>query len=473
MSRWKDRFDISYLFAFLGEATLALTFVLYVWIARAFGPELYGLFNSAAALAGILGVFVQFGLPIFLTRLVAGDPEKGPGAFGSFVLLQSCNLLITLLLVWAASPWLRNQGTDLFFVFVLLAAEFFRGVKMLLRSVLKGRSWFAAESGSVAGERLFVLLVSGATLLLTQDLSAVLVAFGAARLAEILLTGFLISRKVTLLHRPGAAELKEAYHKGLPFAVHGLLWILYYQVDMVMLQLMSEEVEVGYYGAAYRVLEMFSALPRVVFHVAFTRFAVCVARNPAELPRKALEAFRVLILLAVPALVVASSIQQPGMLLIYGGEYRPAILLMAILLPTLGIKLFSCLAEELLLASHHEKKLPGLLFWVALSNIALNFLLIPRVGAAGAAIATLLSEAVFCGIGLCLLFRHVIPAARKSLIRLLVPVIGLCATPSLCLLGLPLPAALAIGGLCLFLLVFLLRSRILFQDFPDSSPSDS
>lgn len=464
MNRWRDRLNNPYLFAFLGEATLALTFLLYVWIAREFGPEQYGRFSSAAALAGILGVFIQFGLPIFLTRLVAADEQYGPGAFGTFVVLQGINLLITLLLVQALSSWLTQQGTDRLFLLILIGCEFLRGTKMLLRSVLKGKSWFAAESASVAGERFFVVLVSGATLILTRDLTAVLLAFGTARLLEILFTAFILSRKADLFQSVRIRDVRTAYRKGFPFAIHGLLWILYYQLDMVMLQWITTETEVGFYGAAYRVMEIFSALPRVVFHVAFTRFAACAARNPLDLPQKALEAFRVLIWMAIPVMVLAGSLQKPGMLLLYGENFRPAILLLAILLPTLGIKLFSCLCEELLLATHQEKKLPVLLFWVAASNIGLNLILIPRMGAAGAATATLASEGVFCSMGLVMLFRNVIPSARPAIMRLLVPILGLSTAPSLVLLGFPWMTGLVLGGLCFAMLIRFQSPRKLFQD---------
>jgi O-antigen/teichoic acid export membrane protein len=180
---------------------------------------------------------------------------------------------------------------------------------------------------------------------------------------------------------------------------------------MIMLKAMGPELDVGYYGAAYRVMEIVSALPRVVFYVAFTRFAQCHAETPALLPKRVMEAVRVLMLLVLPALVVAGLVQPWGMGVLFGEAFAPSVLLLAVLLPGLGVKMFSTLSEEYLLATGREKTLPWLLGAVAL--------LIPQYGALGAALATVLSEVLFCLLGLRLAFRHGLGGLRGKLLGLL------------------------------------------------------
>jgi O-antigen/teichoic acid export membrane protein len=77
MKKLLSALDLSYLYAFLGEATLALTLVFYVLLARVLGPEQYDIFSTASALAAILSLLISLGFPDLLNREVARNPEEG------------------------------------------------------------------------------------------------------------------------------------------------------------------------------------------------------------------------------------------------------------------------------------------------------------------------------------------------------------------------------------------------------------
>jgi O-antigen/teichoic acid export membrane protein len=436
--------DFSYLYALLSEVTLGFTFLFYVIIARVLGPESYGVFSAAVALGGILGVIIQYGLPTLLNRDVASDPEQGPGHTATYLLIQVLNTLpvLAVLPVFIHLMGFTKEGVLL--CWLAIAAEFFRSTKMLWRAVLKGQGWFNVEALSVTVERLGLLVCGTLVLLITRNPAWVFVAIVLTRLVDNLAVGNWIHRRVRL-RTPGAPlHLKQSYRRGFPFAVHGIFWVLYYQVDMVMLKVMSPAAEVGYYGAAYRVMEIFSALPRVVFYVAFTRFAQSLAQHPHLLPKKVMEACRVLMCLVLPPLVIAGFTQPWIMQAIFGLEYLPSLTLLAILLPSLGINMFSSLYEGYLLATHREKLMIPLLMVVAVSNIGINYLLIPRFGAAGAAWATLISEALLCILGMLFIFKNDLRAIRFTLIQFLVLSFLIGSVPSLLFLGVSFPIALAI-----------------------------
>ncbi len=432
---WLNKRDASYLYALLGEATLGLIFVFYALLARILGPEQNGVFTAAVSLGGILAVFIQFGLPPLLTREVAGDPDGAPRQALLFLAIQVANtvpVLAVLPFILAVLDFTR-QGAVV--GYIVIFAELFRSVKMLWRGVMRGRGWFNIEALSVALERLFVVLAAGAVLLLTRNLVAVVAALALARLADNIGVGAYLRRKIGTWSGLRRKDVSALYRRAYPFALHGLLWILYYQVDIIMLKAMAPVEEVGYYGAAFRVLEIFAALPRVIFYVAFTRFAAGHARDPGGLPRLAYRTVRMLLLFVLPALIIAGYAQPAMIRLIYGTAYLPAIILMAVLLPSLSVKLFSYFSEEFLLATGREKKVIPLMITVAVSNIAINLLLIPRYGALGAALATGITECIYTGLGLWTVTRHALPRAGRRFALLVGPSAALVAAPVLILAG--------------------------------------
>ncbi|MGF1480873.1 MAG: oligosaccharide flippase family protein [Cyanophyceae cyanobacterium] len=401
-SLW-GRLDLSYIYAFLGEATLGLTFVFYILIARTLGPEQYGLFAAATALGGILAFFIQFGLPNLLVREVAAYPQEGPKSTVTFLLLEGLNSLPVLLLLLPLAYALGFEGHGIIVCYLVVLAEVCRSAKQTLRSVLRGLSQFRTETVAVALERSLVVVAAGAALLWTESLIWVVVVLVSVRLLDIFGLLFFVSRRVQIWSPLSFGQLKQALQKAYPFALSGVLWVLYYQVDVLMLKVLATPEEAGFYSASYRLLEIFSALPRVIFYVALTRFTRCHMKNPEQLPQEMGQTTRLLLAVMVPVLLIAEFLQFTLVETVYGSEFFPAIASLSILLPSLSIKIFGNLVGSFLQATGREKHLPRLLLATVIVNVASNFMLIPWLGAAGAALATLLSEVVLAVAGLSLM----------------------------------------------------------------------
>lgn len=447
--------DFAILYAMLGESTLAMTFALYVMIARIVGPEQYGIFSAATALTGILGVLIQFGLPVLLTRNVAHRAAVSMAEAGRYAIMQIANSLPLLAIMPVILHLTGFTHSGKLLCYLLISAELCRSIKMLWRGVMKGSSHFKLESISVFIERAWTTLLAAVILLLTHNLILTTLAFALARMLDVILTGlFLKNRFQAALPPP---PIFPSYRKALPFALHGLLWVLYYQVDMVMLKAITQPEEVGFYGAAYRVMEIFSALPRVVFYVAFTRFAQTYAHAPEALPAQVYHSIKSLMIIVLPAIVVAGLLQPWIIPMLYGASYQIAVYILAILIPGLSVKMFSTLCEEFLLATGNETKLPPLLLVVAIVNIGTNLLLIPHWGAMGAAIATVVSEIVFCLLGIRLLKHSMIRPQRPLLLGLLTACAALALSPSLLLTAIPKAWILSIIGIAVIALASMIR----------------
>ncbi|MGK7899388.1 MAG: oligosaccharide flippase family protein, partial [Xenococcus sp. (in: cyanobacteria)] len=130
-----SRIDFSYIYAFLGEATLALTFIFYIVIARVLGPEEYGVFASAVALASILSLFIKFGFPILMTREVAANPLEAPKSTIRFLFLEGFLSLPILLVILPVAQLLGFEGNSPIVCYLAIFSEACRAAKQTLRSV--------------------------------------------------------------------------------------------------------------------------------------------------------------------------------------------------------------------------------------------------------------------------------------------------------------------------------------------------
>ncbi len=435
MKKILARLDWSYFYAFLSESTLALTFFFYSITGRLLGPEEYESFAAAAALGAILSLFIQFGLPVLLQREVAANPEDGPKLTLEFLAIEALNSILVLIVLFPIAKILGFEGNGLVVCYLVVLTEVFRAAKMTLRGVFKGFGWFRSESIAVALERAIVYAIACLALFFTQNLILVVAIIAILRSIDIVALIYYFNRKVDIKSSIDLNKLRNSLIRAYPFAVSGILWILYYQVDIVMLKGMALSGEAGFYSASYRIIEIFLALPRVVFQVIFTRFARCHAHSPEKLPEQVYKANRLFIMLVLPVCLGAGFLQKTLVHFIFGDAFLPSIPSLAILIPSLGISMFGNLAYRFLQATGQEKSLPPLLFVTAAFNVILNALLIPHFGGVGAACATLLSEAMLCLLGLIFMMRagHARVAKLTGIVSLLS--LAAAACPSLILAG--------------------------------------
>ncbi|MDJ0795277.1 MAG: flippase [Calothrix sp. MO_167.B12] len=431
-----SRLDFSYIYAFLGEITLGITFLFYILLARFLGPEQYGIFASATALGGILAFFIQFGLPTLLAREVAADPHEGSKSTIKFLLLEVLNSLPVLILLLPLAQILGFKGTGIMVCYLVVLAEICRSAKQTLRAVFRGIGKFRDETVSVAIERLFVAIIAGTVLLWSQDLVWVVATLVIVRQLDILGLIYYLNKQTSIWSPINIKSLWKILQMAYPFALSGVLWVLYYQIDVLMLKVLAPTEQAGFYSASYRIIEIFSALPRVIFLVTFTRFAQCHAKTPERLPEEINKSVLLLLVIVLPILAIAAFYQTNLVTTIYGQAFSPAVNSLAILLPSLSIKMFATLMEYFLQATGREKSLPPLLLSTVLVNIIVNTILIPILGAVGAAVATLISEIILAIFGLNLMIRIGYKQVGKRTRLIAIISLLLAATPSLIINGL-------------------------------------
>jgi O-antigen/teichoic acid export membrane protein len=186
----------------------------------------------------------------------------------------------------------------------------------------------------------------------------------------------------------GGALLRRA----VPFGLLMAGFALYYRVDMVILQWLAAPGELGCYAAAYRFLDAVIALAASLGGPLFPRLSSVATSAPGE-ARRLLEAgWRPLLALGLPLTVGTVTVAGDLVVLLFGPEFAGAApLLRLLMLGTLPLFWVS-IANHALIAGDRVWALVGVYALSALVNVVGNLLLVPRWGASGAAVATVVCE---------------------------------------------------------------------------------
>jgi O-antigen/teichoic acid export membrane protein len=191
---------------------------------------------------------------------------------------------------------------------------------------------------------------------------------------------------------PQARLLREAVGFGLRAWVGGLAYLLNARIDQIVLGLLAGEATLGVYAASVNASEVLFYVPSAVGAALLPALALSA---PDALAATALRVFRAVALLTLGGVVPAALLGPLVIPLVFGAAYRASVVPFALLLPgALGFAANAVFSSALLASGAPGRSSLGPL--VALSTgIALDLLLIPPLGASGAAIAA--SVALLCG----------------------------------------------------------------------------
>lgn len=169
---------------------------------------------------------------------------------------------------------------------------------------------------------------------------------------------------------------------------------VYSSLDSVMLGFMCGDFQVGIYTAAVKIRTVLTTLITSVGTVLLPRLSFYIAgENWNEFKRLLKKSYCTIIMIAVPMMVYFILAAKPSIVFLSGAEYADAAKPMRILMPIMLISSLSNMTGmQILIPTGGEWKFAISVTCGAVVDIILNVILIPQMGANGAAIGTLFAE---------------------------------------------------------------------------------
>ena len=245
------------------------------------------------------------------------------------------------------------------------------------------------------------LVVTGAELL---PFFAVLVPGSVAGLA---LTAILVRRQMPFRPSFDAREWWLLVRESLVYAVAIAVNVAYFRIAIVIVSLLATELELGYFSASFRILEVLLPIPALAVGAVFPILARAARDDLHRLAYASQRVFDVAVI-GGAAIVLVLEVGAPLIMQILTGESaEPAVSALRIQAPAL-LATFIAVACGFVLLSlrRHRDLLVANLAPLALS-IGLTLALVPPLGADGAALATTAAEWSLALVSIVLLARAI------------------------------------------------------------------
>lgn len=409
-------------------------------VQRQVGTESYGLYFALFNFSFLLNILLDFGITNFNNKNIAQNNHLITKHFSSILLLKLLLGCMFLIVTLAIGLLVGYNQKEIGLLAVMGLNQFLAFMIMYLRSNLAGLHLFKTDSVISVLDRSLMIILCGA-LLWGHVLD---VPFTIELFAYIQTLSYLIATGITLfivIKKASFKKLKWNYpffllilKKSFPFAILVLLMTFYNRVDAVMLERMlpSGKTESGIYAAAYRVLDSANMFSFLFAGLLLPMFARMIRfREPVEHLVKL--AFTILITPAVIAVCAALFFGFEIMDLLYNVHIDESAAVFRIIMGCFIASSMTYIFGTLLTANGNLLQLNILAASGMAINLLLNFILIPRFHATGAAFSSLITQSVSAFLQLMLAQKIFKFRVNKRL---------------LAQIGVFIPACLLIGWLC-------------------------
>jgi O-antigen/teichoic acid export membrane protein len=366
------------------------------------GPANYGLYAAIFSFTYLFNALLDMGITNFNNRNIARHTQLLQKHFSGILGLKMLLGVFYLVITFVVGMAIGYDHLQLKLLFWIAINQFLNAFILYLRSNISALLMFKTDALLSILDRLLIILICGILLwgnvldkpfriewFVYSQTVAYLIAVAIAFTVVVYNSGF---RKPNWNRTFFLMILKKSF----PFALLYLLMSCYSRVDSVMIErLLGENAayQTGIYASAFRLLDalvMISYLFSVILLPLFSK----MLRNRENVIPIVKTSFSLLFYFSVTATVLLLIYRIPVLTWLYPEHPAETAQVFCFLMPCLIPISFTYIFGTLLTANKNLKLLNITSFVGIVLNFGMNFLLIPKLHAQGAAITSLTTQSI-------------------------------------------------------------------------------
>jgi O-antigen/teichoic acid export membrane protein len=381
-----------------------LGFFTTLYTARYLGVEGFGVLSLALSITGIFAVFTDFGLSPLTTREVSRNKLLARKYIGNVIIIKILLAILTFALAILVVYILGYPQSVKTIVYLITLSIIFGSLTGIFNSIFQAFQKMEYISFNIILNS--ILMITGILTVIHYGLGIIALAsvyFVSSGLILILI--FIIYSwkfflpKIDIDLNFWKPTLKEASFFGLS----SIFVVIYFYIDSVMLSIMIGNSAVGIYNAASKLIFVLLFIPGVFLTSIFPLMSQHFESSKNLLKMEYEKSVKYLFAIAVFIFVYGFIFADKIILIIYGTEYGASILALQMLIFVVPIIFVTSLFGNILGAINKQRIITIVAGMIALFNIIVNLILIPKYSYLGASIATVLTE----GLGFILMYIYI------------------------------------------------------------------
>lgn len=376
---------------------------------RYLGQEQFGWYTTAIGFLQIVGILIDFGLVLVTGQMLGrgGDEKRIIHNLLAFRIITA----FVAYVIAGAIIWFFPYNLEIklgvqtaSFAFFLIA------INQILTGIFQKHLQAVWVGVGEAVQRVALLISIVVVMRWDHGFLAIMIATVTAGIVQTAMLALRAHRLVPLWFAFDRDVWSEIFTKCWPIAISIAFNLIYLRADILILSLVRTQSEVGLYGAAYRIMDVTTAVPIIFMGLLLPLLsAAWTQKNQEQFQHLIERGFTVLSIVAVPMLFGGILLATPIMRLIAGDEFTASGPIVKILLIALMGGFLGALFGHTIVAINHQRKTIWIYMVTAVLTLVGYLIFIPRYGVHGAAWMTVFSE-VLAGALLWWYVRHITQA---------------------------------------------------------------
>ncbi len=372
---------------------IILPFITTPYVSRVLGATNIGIYGYTISISAYFILFGSLGIALYGQREIAyeqNNRKKYSQTFIEILFLRIITMTISLLI---------------FFLLFCIKGQYNIYFKILILEIIANTldiSWFfqGLEEFKRTVTRNLIIKIISVILIFTfvntkKDLNLYFIIYSLSMLIGNLSLWFYLPEFITIKNLK-KFNLKKHLKSTLVLFIPQIAVQVYTILDKTMLgTIIINKAEVGYYTQAEKMIKLMLTIITSLGTVMLPRIASSYAKGDSETIKIYIKrAFNLVFLISFPMIIGIISISDIFVPWFFGKGYDKVIPIMIILTPILlFIGMSNVIGMQYLLPIKKQKEYTYSVVIGALTNFIINLILIPKHGAIGAAIGTIIAEA--------------------------------------------------------------------------------
>lgn len=371
---------------------MCINLVVGLLTARYLGPSNYGLINYGGAYTAFFLSICTLGINSVLVKEFVDNRGDEGKIIGTSLLLRGIASVLSAILIIVIVNLVDYGETETIIVVALCS------IGLIFNIFDTFNYWFQSrlESKVTAVCSLVAFSVTAVYKIFLLTTSKSVEYFAFATSVDYICIGLLLFYSYKR-HEGGKLHFSWNYGKHLlkistPFIVPSLMVAIYGQTDKIMLKQMISETEIGFYSTAVSISTMWCFVISAIIDSMYPTIMESFHKTKEEFDRKNKLLYAIVFYTCVIVSTLISILAEPIIKILYGNAYLPSVAPLRIVTWYTAFSYLGVARNAWIVCNNRQNKLKYVYGAAAISNVLLNFLLIPTMGASGAALASLLAQ---------------------------------------------------------------------------------
>ena len=394
-----------------------------VGVQNSVGAESYGLYFAILNFSLLFTMVLDMGTTNFNNRNIARNNQLLDKHLSSYIILRLLLGVIYFLAIFGVALLIGYRGFQLRMLFWIGLNQFLSAFLLYVRSNISALLMFKTDSVISVTDKLLMILFCGLLLWgnVTDEPFRIEWFVWCQTLAYVITIAIALG---IVLRKANLRKLTWNWpffvviiKKSFPYALVTLLMACYYRMDSVMLERMlpagTGAVQSGIYASAFRLMDTLAMIGYLFAVILLPLFSKMLKQNEDVVPIVR-TSFSLLFLFSVSAVVILYVYREPLIQYFYPDIVESSVPVFRLIIFGLIPISMNYLFGTLLTANGSMKQLNIIAAVGIVINVAVNLLLIPRMQARGAAVASFCTQFVVSALQFVLAI-HIIGIPLRSL----------------------------------------------------------